>query len=228
MPSVLYFETTVAEDDRPTFTRTMTKNSYIKSIFAQLDEEERLKYITRSMKKWDEFLEDNPSIADRVIPTLRVLLTRNEDVVLYFSSLGLPARPPANSYLLFVRKNEETGLQKSWSDLSDAVKSRYTKHLMELKSVYYEELVHFVDDVLPSDYLRCELFRNVKYLLKDYELATRSRTADKPTDRLEAIEGHMEKIETRKRLNRIRRKLFATGLSHEQKLLVDELCAFAS
>ncbi|CAF4704533.1 unnamed protein product, partial [Rotaria magnacalcarata] len=35
MPSVLHYETNVSDNDKPTFTRTMTKNAYIRSMFNQ-------------------------------------------------------------------------------------------------------------------------------------------------------------------------------------------------
>ncbi|UJR31046.1 hypothetical protein I4U23_018556 [Adineta vaga] len=226
MPNVLYYENAVSNDDKPTFTRTMTKNSYMKSIFSQLDDKERLKYVTKSIKKWNEFLEENPLIIEYLIPTLHLLLTRQEDIMLYFSSIDLPPRPPINSYLYFNLEKEETGSRQSWSDLSPTQKTEYAEQLTARKNEYYQKLTHFVDDILPSDYMRYEFFRNIKYAIKDYELATKSEILDKQTGQIKWHEYYMQKLSLQNQqnqINHIKEKLLATGLTTEQKDLVDEL-----
>ncbi|CAF1371382.1 unnamed protein product [Adineta ricciae] len=229
MPHAIYYETAVSDDDKPTFTRTMTKNSYMKSIFAQLNDEERLKYVTKSIEQWNEFLDEHPPIVEYLIPTLHLLLTRQEDMLIYFSSIGLPVRPPINSYLYYNHEKEEIGSQQTWSDLSADQKTEYTQQLNAMKHDYYEKLVDFIDNILPSDYMRYEFFRNIKYAVKDYELATKSEIVDKQTGQIQLHAYYLRKIhmqnqqEQQEQITQIKEKLFATGLTDEQKDLVEEL-----
>jgi hypothetical protein len=226
MPNVLYYETEVLDDEKPTFTRTTTKNSHLRSIFSQISEKEKLKYITKSMKKWHEFLKSNPKIVENQIPTLRLLLYRNEDVILYFSSIGLPQRPPINSFLLFNNEQEETGSKESWSNLSQTQRHEYSQQLVELKTEYYQKLVEFVDHILPSDYVKYEFFRNVKYAIKDYELATKSEIVDKETGQLKLTEYYIRKMAKNNDMNQfnlIKERLLSTKLTNEQKNLIEQL-----
>ncbi|CAF2582547.1 unnamed protein product [Rotaria sp. Silwood2] len=226
MPSTLYYETNISDKDKPTFTKAMTKNAYMRSLFNQLDENEKLKYISKSIKKWNEFLESNSNIIENQIPTLHLLLCKNEDIILFFSSIGLPQRPPINSYLLYNHEKEETGSQQSWTDLSQTQRNEYAQQLMELKNQYYEKLVEFVDQNLPSDYMRYEFFRNVKYAIKDYELASKSEIIDKNTGRFKLLESHLQKMmkaNDMNQFNQIKQRLLSTRLTNEQKHLVEEL-----
>ncbi|CAF1054555.1 unnamed protein product [Rotaria sp. Silwood1] len=226
MPNTIYYETNVLDKDKPTFTKAMTKNAYMRSIFNQLDENEKLKYISKSIKKWNEFLESNANIIENQIATLHLLLYKNEDIILYFTSIGLPPRPPINSYLLFNHEKEEIGSQQSWTDLSQTQRNEYAQQLIELKNEYYEKLVEFVDQILPSDYMRYEFFRNVKYAIKDYELASKSEIIDKSTGRFKLIESHLQKMMKTNdinQFNQIKQRLLSTQLTNEQKHLVEEL-----
>jgi len=226
MPSVIYYETGVPNNDKPTFTRKVTKNTYIRSLFNQLDDNERLKYILKSIKKWNGLLNSNPNIIENQIPTLHLLLSRNEDIVLYFSSIGLPQRPPVNGLFLFNYEKEEIGSEKSWSDLSEIEKNEYSQQLAELKTEYYQKLTEFVDHILPSDYMRYEFFRNVKYGIRDYELATKSEITDKVTGHIKLKEYYIQKkamYHDMNQFNQIKQSLLSTGLTKEQEKLIEDL-----
>ncbi len=226
MPNVLYYETDVSDDEKPIFTRIMTKNAYIRSIFNQVNDDERLKYILLSIKKWNEFLDSNPNITENQIPTLHLLLYKNEDIILYFYSIGLPERPPVNSYLLYNLEKDEMNSSQSWTDLSQTEKHEYSQQLVELKHEYYEKLVQFVENHLPTDYIRYEFFRNVKYAIKDYELATKSEIIDKNTGKFKFMEYYTKKKEINNdmnQFNQIKNRLLSTKLTNEQKNLVEEL-----
>ncbi|CAF3345259.1 unnamed protein product [Rotaria socialis] len=226
IPSVLYYETNVSDNDKPTFTRTMTKNAYIRSMFNQIDESERIKYILKSVKKWSEFLQSNPSIIENQIATLHLLLVKNEDIVAYFSAVGLPQRPPTTSYLLYNYERVEAGSQTSWTDLSPTQRDDYTQRLIDLKNDYYQKLIHFVDNVLPSNHMRYEFFRNVKFAMKDYELANRYRTSENITEPMNFVESYLQKISKSNdinQFNQIKAQLLATELTNEQKQLIEDL-----
>jgi hypothetical protein len=226
MPNMIYYETGVANIDKPTFTRITTKNTYIRSLFNQLNENERLKYILKSIEKWNEFLHLNPNIIEHQIPTLHLLLSRNEDIVLYFSSIGLPQRPPINSYLLFNLEKHESNSSSSWLDLSPTQRQEYSQQLIELKTEYYQDLVQFVEQTLSTDYMKYEFFRNIKYAVKDYEIATDCEILDKNTGRLNLNGFSSKKIGMNNDLNQfnqIKEKLLATQLTSVQKNLVEEL-----
>ena len=226
LPASLYYENEVSEDKKPTFTRTMTKNAYIRSLFQELDDETRLKYISKAVRKWNEFLQSNPDIIEKQIPTLHLLLTRNEDMILYFSSIGLPQRPPINSYLLFNLGKDESSSSQVWSDLSQNKRTEYAQQLVELKNEYYQKLVQFVEQTLTSDHLRYEFFRNVKYAIKDCEIAMKIEVIEKNTDQWKFWEFLTKKTDITQdinQFNQIKEKLFATNLTNEQKNLVEEL-----
>ncbi|CAF1395104.1 unnamed protein product [Adineta steineri] len=226
MPNALYYETAISNDEKPAFTKAMTRNAYMRTLFNQLNDEERLTYILKSIKKWNEFLHFNPNVIENLIPTLHLLLAKNEDIILYFQSMGLPPRPPINSYLFFNHEKEEIGSRQSWSDLSSIQKTEYAQQLAEIKNEYYQKLVEFVDQILASDYMRYEFFRNVKYAVKDYELAAKCEITDKNTGQLKLIEYYMLKNEMTNNLNQfnqIREKLLSTQLTNEQKNLVEDL-----
>jgi hypothetical protein len=226
MPSSLYYEIGVPDDDKPTFTRMMTKNAYIRSLYIQLNDDERLKYIIRSIKKWNEFLRSNPSIIENQIPTLHLLLPRNEDIVLYFTSLGLPQRPPVNSYLLFNLSKDDISASPSWTDLSQTERYEYSEQLVELKTEYYQNLVQFVEKNLTTDYVRHEFLRNIKYAMKDYEFAGRNGIINKHSGKLKFLENFQKKMGTNSdvdQFNQIKQRLLATELTNEQINLVEEL-----
>lgn len=226
MPNFLYYDNDVSQDEKPTFTRIMTKNAYIRSIFNQLNEEERLKYILLSIEKWNKFLQLNPNIIENEIPTLHLLLTKNEDIILYYSSIGLPQRPPINSYLLYNLEKEQIDSSQSWTDLSQTERHEYSQQLIELKNEYYQKLVEFVEQSLSTDYMKYEFFRNVKYAIKDYELATKSEIVDKNTGQLNFAQYYMKKIQMNNdisQFNQIKQRLLSTKLTKEQKTLVEEL-----
>jgi hypothetical protein len=225
LPNLLYYETAVSDKEKPTFTRLMTKNAYIRSMFNQLNEDERLKYILLSVEKWNQFLQLNPNIIQNQIPTLHLLLTRNEDIILYFSSIGLPQRPPINSYLLYNIERDQMDSSQSWSDLSQTERYEYSQQLIELKNEYYQKFVEFVDQYLPNDYMKYEFFRNVKYAIKDYELATKNEIIDKNTGQLK-LTDYTKKIQMnndKNQFNKIKQRLLSTKLTNEQKNLVEDL-----
>ena len=227
MPNVLYYETGVSDSEKPTFTKAMTKNSYLRSLFNQLNETEKLKYILKSIKKWNEFLSSNPNIIENQIPTLHLLLSnRNDDILLYYSSIGLPPRPPINSYLLYNHEKYETNSEQSWSNLSQIQRNEYSQQLIVLKSEYYEKLIEFVDHTLPSDHLRYEFFRNVKYAIKDYELATKGEIIDKDTGQFKLTEYYIKQMAKNNDVNQfniVKERLLSTRLTHEQKDLIEQL-----
>lgn len=226
MPSVIYYQTSVPESEKPTFTKTTRKNAYIRSVYNQLSDDEKTQYILQSISKWNEFLHLNPNIVINLIPTLHILLYKNEDILLYFISIGLPARPPINSYLLYNNEKEEIGSQQAWSELSQSQRSEYSQHLIELKNEYYEKLVEFVDHTLLSDYMRYEFFRNIKYAIKDYEAATKIEICDKNTGQLKLIESNIQKLAKTQDMNQfteIKQRLLSTPLTYEQRHLIEEL-----
>jgi hypothetical protein len=226
MPSNLYYENDVSNDEKPTFTRAMTKNAYIRSLYNQLNDNERLKYINRSIKKWNEFLRSNPNIIENQIPTLHLLLSRNDDIVLYFSSLGFPERPPINSYLLFKRGKDDSTASQAWTNLSQTKRHAYAEQLVKLKTEYYEKLVQFVEQYLTTDYMRYEFFRNIKYAMKDYELAAKNEIIDINSETWKFLEIYKKKMGMNNdvnQFNQIKQRLLATKLTNEQINLVEEL-----
>jgi len=115
---------------------------------------------------------------------------------------------------------------QSWTDLSQTEKHEYSQQLVELKHEYYEKLVQFVENHLPTDYIRYEFFRNVKYAIKDYELATKSEIIDKNTGKFKFMEYYTKKKEINNdmnQFNQIKNRLLSTKLTNEQKNLVEEL-----
>lgn len=226
MPSTLYYENDVSNDEKPTFTRTMTKNAYVRSLYIQLNDDERLKYINKSIKKWNEFLQSNPNIIENQIPTLHLLLARNEDIVLYFYSIGLPQRPPINSYLLYHLGKDDSDSSEAWTNLSQKERNEYSQQLVELKTEYYQNLVQFIEQNLTTDYMRNEFLRNVKYAVKDYELAVKNEIIDINSATWKFLEGYKKKMgmnNVMNQFNQIKQRLLATNLSNEQKNLVEEL-----
>lgn len=226
IPSSLYYESDVPDGSKPSFTRMHTKNSYIRSLYNQLNDDERLKYIAQSIEKWNEFLHSNPQIVDNLIPTLHLVLTRNDDITLYFSSIGLPPRPPINCYLFYHIEKDESTSSQTWSKLSPTEKLEYAQQLIELKNEYYQKLVLFVQQSLTTDYIKYEFFRNIKYAIKDFELATKSELIDKTTGQWKSFENLSKKIEITQAMNQcqyIKQRLLSTELTNEQKSLVEEL-----
>lgn len=218
-PSVLYYEKKVPEDEKPTFDNTIKRNVYIRSLFNQLSEKKRHKFILKSVKKWEEYLQANPSITEHQIPTLHLLLGKLDDIHYYFSSLGSPSRPPASANLLFNNEKESNhSQQQNWADLSQSSKDEYIKRLSKLKNDYQKEFMEFIENTLPSDYIRLEFFRNVKHAAKDYESFTKDRVKDN--------DGETSKKKVQKDTNefdRIKQQLLATQLTRDQKNLVERL-----
>jgi hypothetical protein len=227
-PHVLYYENKVPEDEKPTFTNSTTKNTYIRSVFNQLSEKKRHKFIIKSTKKWEEYLQLHPKVTENQIPTLHLLLGKNDDIHYYFSSLGLPSRPPTSSVFLYNNEKQQTGSQQNWADLSQTTKDEYIKRLSKIKNEYYQKFIEFVEKTLPSDYLRLEFFRNVKHASKDYELlASKNRTNENDEGQLKITQYLTPKKKTENKdgneFDRIKQQLLATQLSNEQKKLVERL-----
>jgi len=201
----------------------------MRSKFNELNEKKRHKFILKSIKKWEGFLQLNPSVTENQIPTLHLLLARKEDMHYYFSSLGLPIRPPTSALFLFNNERTKTDSQQNWVDLPQTVKDDYIKRLAKLKHEYHQNLIEFVEKTLPSDYIRLEFFRHVKYVAKDYELATKDRTNDNDPGQSKITQYLVPK--TKKKItsndnnefDRIKEQLLATQLTNEQKQLVEKL-----
>jgi len=214
----------VPEDEKPTFVNSLTKNTYIRSLFNQLSEKKRHKFILKSTKKWEEFLESNPTITENQIPTIHLLLGKQDDIHFYFSSLGLPTRPPISANILFSNERQKTNSQQNWADLSQTTKDEYIKRLSKLKNEYHQKFIEFAEKTLPSDYIRLEFFRNVKNAAKDYESFTKGRINDegqlKITQYLTSKKTGDNDINE---FDRIKQQLLATQLNNEQKKLVEKL-----
>jgi len=225
-PDVLYYEKKIPDDEKPTFTNSTAKNKYIRSVFNQLSEKKRHKFLLKSTKKWEEYLELNSIITENQIPTLHLLLGKQDDIHFYFSSLGLPSRPPVSALLLYNNEKQQTNSQQTWADLSQTIKDEYIKRLSKLKNEYHQKFIEFVEKTLPSDYIRLEFFRNVKYAAKDYELFTKDRVNTKDEGQLKITQYLTSKIKETNDINefdRIKQQLLATQLNNEQKKLVERL-----
>jgi len=153
-PNILYYEKKVPEDEKPTFVNSLTKNSYIRSLFNQLSEKKRHKFILKSTKKWEEFLELNPTITENQIPTIHLLLGKQDDIHFYFSSLGLPTRPPISANILFSNERQKTNSQQNWADLSQTTKDEYIKRLSKLKNEYKMNIIKNLLNLLKKLYHR--------------------------------------------------------------------------
>ena len=226
IPSILYYESDVSDKSKPHFTRLHTRNSYIRSLYNQLNDTERLKYISQSIQKWNQFLRSHPQVVERLIPTLHLVLTRNDDIALYFSFIGLPPRPAVNSFLLFSQQNEHRDSHRAWAKLSSTEKQNYAQQLADAKIAYHGQRVQFVQQSLTTDYMKYEFFRNIKYAIRDFELATKGELVDKTTGQWKSFESLSKKIETNQAMQQcqlIKQRLLATDLSNEQKILVEEL-----
>ncbi|CAF5106090.1 unnamed protein product, partial [Rotaria sp. Silwood1] len=162
-PNVLYYEKKFSDNEKPTFVNSMAKNTYMRSLFNQLSEKKRHKFILKATTKWQEYLELYPTITEQQIPTIHLLLGKNDDIHYYFSSLGLPARPPTTALQLYNNERQQTDSQQHWADLSQTTKDEYIKRLSKLKHEYHQQFIDFVEKTLPSDYIRLEFFRNIKY-----------------------------------------------------------------
>ncbi len=225
-PSILYYEKKIPDDEKPTFTHTLQKNAHIRSVFNQISEKKRHKFILKSIKKWEEFLQSNPSIIENQIPTLYLLLGRLEDIHYYFSSIGLPPRPPAGANLLFSNERQASNSQQNWSDLSQTSKDEYIKRLSKMKNEYRLKFLEFVEKTLPSDYIRLEFFRTVKFAAKDYDLFTKDRVNEKDDGQAKITQYLTPKKKPQNDVNefdRIKQQLLATQLNNEQKKLVERL-----
>ena len=226
MPSVLYFEEGVPDDEKPTFSTTIARNTHMRTIYKHLSDKQRLRYIRKSIEKWREFLDKHPDLVEEQVPTLHLLLGRAEDIQLYFNSLGFPTRPPNNRLVFYHYEKEELGSQQSWSDLSQVEKDELGQRLAELKVRYYGKLIDFVEKVLPDDYMRYEFFRNVKFAMKDYAMASRNPAIEKRMRRQHGMDYYRHKMAIQndmKQFQQIKDKLLSTELTDEQKDLLDQI-----
>ncbi len=222
-PSVLYYENKVPDDEKPIFTNTFHKNTYIRSVFNQISEKKRHKFILKSIKKWEEYLQSNPTIIENQIPTLHLLLPKQDDMHYYFSSLGLPVRPPLSANLLFSNERQENDSQQNWADLSQASKDEYIKRLSKIKNEYRQKFLEFVDKTLPSDYIRLEFFRTIKFAAKDYDSFTKDRRDEGQLKITQYLKPKKKEQNDVNEFDRIQQQLLATQLNKEQKTLVERL-----
>lgn len=224
-PNELYYETKVPDDDKPTFDSGRAQKSYKRSLFNQLSEKKRKKFIFKGVDLWQEYLRDHPTIAEQQTPTLHLLLGRNEDILFYFVSLGLPARPPSSSLVLYSHERERLGGEEYWADLPQKTKDEYGRNLIKVKNDYNTKFVDFVENTLPSDYMRLEFFRHVKYAAKDYAVATKGHAPKDDVDvgQMKITQFLVKKTTGTSEFDRIKQQLLATDLTNEQKKLVDRL-----
>ncbi|CAF3906644.1 unnamed protein product [Rotaria sp. Silwood2] len=226
-PDILYYEKKVSDDEKPTFINSTAKNAYIRSLFNQLSEKKRHKFILKSTKKWEEYLESNPTISEDQIPTLHLLLGKNDDIHYYFSSLGLPVRPPVSALYLYNNEKQQTNSLQNWTDLSQTTKDEYIKRSSKLKHEYHQKLIEFVEKTLPSDYMKLEFFRNVKYAAKDYDIAIKDQVNEKDDGQLKITQYLVQKQKMDSNViddfDRIKQELLSTNLTNEQKKLVEHL-----
>ena len=224
-PSELYYEQKVPDEEKPTFDNARAQYSYKRSLFHQLSEKKRKKFIFKGVDLWQEYLHDHPTIAEQQIPTLHLLLGRNEDILFYFTALGLPARPPNSSLVLYNHEKERLGGEEYWADLPQKTKDEYGRNLIKVKNDYYTKFVEFVEKTLPSDYIRLEFFRHVKYAAKDYASATKGHVPKDDVDagQMKITQFLVKKTTGTSEFDRIKQQLLATELTNEQKKLVDRL-----
>ena len=225
-PSTLYYEEEIPEKEKLTFFHASTKNAHVRSLFNQATEEKRLEYILKSVEKLEEYLQENPSIVERKIPTLHHLLGKTEDILLYFSSLGLPTRPPSNRLVLYNSEKEETASQLSWAKLPQSEKDRYGDRLSELKRNYYEKLIEFIDETLPNEYMQEEFYRNVKNAMKDYGLASKDSRVAKARQKKHMTNYLQQQMTMKNKMSQfhqIKEKLRSTPLTSEQEDLLTQL-----
>ncbi|CAF0851778.1 unnamed protein product [Rotaria sp. Silwood1] len=226
-PNVLYYEKKFSDNEKPTFVNSMAKNTYMRSLFNQLSEKKRHKLILKATTKWQEYLELYPTITEQQIPTIHLLLGKNDDIHYYFSSLGLPARPPTTALQLYNNERQQTDSQQHWADLSQTTKDEYIKRLSKLKHEYHQQFIDFVEKTLPSDYIRLEFFRNIKYAAKDYDIAIKDRINEKDDKQLKITQYLVQKQKPDTNIinefERIKQELLSTNLTKEQKKLVERL-----
>ncbi|CAF4962514.1 unnamed protein product, partial [Rotaria sp. Silwood1] len=226
-PNVLYYEKKFSDNEKPTFVNSMAKNTYMRSLFNQLSEKKRHKFILKATTKWQEYLELYPTITEQQIPTIHLLLGKNDDIHYYFSSLGLPARPPTTALQLYNNERQQTDSQQHWADLSQTTKDEYIKRLSKLKHEYHQQFIDFVEKTLPSDYIRLEFFRNIKYAAKDYDIAIKDRINEKDDKQLKITQYLVQKQKPDTNIinefERIKQELLSTNLTKEQKKLVERL-----
>jgi hypothetical protein len=145
----------------------------------------------------------------------------------YFSSLGLPSRPPVSALYLYNNEREQKGSQQYWADLSQTTKDDYIKRLSKLKHEYHQAFTEFVEKTLSSDYFRLEFFRHVKHAAKDYESSTKDRINDNDEGQLKITQYLKPKKQTTtadvSEFDRIKQQLLTTQLTTEQKKLVQRL-----
>jgi cell fate (sporulation/competence/biofilm development) regulator YmcA (YheA/YmcA/DUF963 family) len=226
MPCVLYYDECVLEREKPSFSNALTRNGHIRAIFNQLTDEEKIPYLLQSVDAWKHFLQNEPDIVKQQIPTLHLLFGRIDDVMLYFRHLGFPTRPPANRLVFFNQQRDENAINQTWHQLSPQEKAAYGERLTEIKRQYYQQLIDFVEQTLTSDYMRYELFRNVKFAIKDYQLASKDPNLEKTTRRTCATNFYRYRMALKNDLSQfhqIKAKLFSTPLSDEQRDLLEQM-----
>ncbi|CAF2108768.1 unnamed protein product [Rotaria magnacalcarata] len=226
-PDVLYYEKKNSDDDQLTFINTTAKNTYIRTIFNQLSEKKKHKFVLKSTKKWEEFLQSHPTVVENQIPTLHLLLAKKDYIHYYFTSLGLPERPPTSALFLFNHERQETDSQQNWTDLSQSTKDEFIKRLSKIKLDYHQNFLEFVEKTLPSDYVRLEFFRNIKHAAKDYETAVKDRVDAKDDGQLKITQYLVKKqiieVTPVSEFDRIKQQLLNTDLTDEQRKLVRRL-----
>jgi len=124
---------------------------------------------------------------------------------------------------LYNNEKQQTNSQQNWVDLPQTTKDEYIKRLPKLKNEYHEKFIEFVEKTLPSDYIRLEFFRNVKYASKDYESFTKDRINDNDEKQLKITQYLTPKKQDINEFDRIKQQLLATNLNNQQKKLVERL-----
>ena len=223
-PSFLYYEENVPRSERLEFQNANAKNGDIRSLLNQLDEKCRLSYICRSVEKWMKYLESNPNIVEQSIPTLHLLLKKSDDIIAYFTSLGLPVRPPRNALVFFHRKCQKENSKRTWADLTQLEKEEYVATIAKIKAEYFRQFQNFLDNIISDEYLRNEFFRNVDYAMKDYELAQKECHTDQDHETPPIKVEHLLAIKTdASHFEKIKTKLLGTSLTDEQTQLVEKM-----
>ncbi|CAF1312045.1 unnamed protein product, partial [Didymodactylos carnosus] len=117
-------------------------------LFNELKNEEQIKWIQKSLKKWRKFLKKYPYVIEERTPTLNHILNSNE-ILTYFYTIGLP---------------KSSSLDNDLNQLKCTCKDNL---------LYLQNLVKFIEiDLKDEQYLKFELFTNFEDIKKHYKLAT--------------------------------------------------------
>jgi hypothetical protein len=97
----------VPGDEKLTFVNIRAENIYIRTIFNQLSEKKKYKYVLKSFKRWEEFLQSHPTIIEIEIPTLHSLLAkkRNTHIIILHVLVYQNDHQLATGLLLFNNEN---------------------------------------------------------------------------------------------------------------------------